>query len=242
MLETRDFCAVIKLIGITLLSLMLSSFAVDTALYFTVQNELQTAANAAAHAGAQGLFLSHGTSPAQRQQDALDQAQELLDENLSHASLHVTPTMDFGFYNFETSQFSAAPSADEAYDPTGGYNAVRVSLRTDDSPTLFARLLGIQTLTTAAISAAAMDGAINQVSSGMRPVYTCQQQIEQANQDGNPENNVARIYGKKFYLDGNTSFSDCPPPGSGNWGFADLRDDEAGAPSASTIAEKASSE
>jgi hypothetical protein len=47
------------------------------------------------------------------------------------------------------------------------------------------------------------------------------------------ENNVIRIYGSKFLMDGSTQ--DCPVPTSGNWGFADLRDCNPGTVGASTI-------
>lgn len=47
-------------VGSTLVGLMMAPFAIDAAFYFTAQNQLQTATNAAALAGGQAMFLGEG--------------------------------------------------------------------------------------------------------------------------------------------------------------------------------------
>lgn len=54
-------------------------------------------------------------------------------------------------------------------------------------------------------------------------------------EDGVPENNTVRIYGDHVEVDGVQNQAGCPAMGSGNWGFADLRNCSPDAVGSSTI-------
>lgn len=99
-----------------------------------------------------------------------------------------------------------------------------------------ANMLGHQEMHTEASAVAFMDQSIDTITNGgVRPIYACENQFRQTMLDGIPENNVVRIYGDHIEVDGVAAFAGCPVMGSGNWGFADLRDCNPGSPGASTI-------
>lgn len=222
----------IMMIGLILITLAMSSLAVDVAYALVVQNHMQTTADAAALSGTMRLFKS--TSGAQvRVVESQDAAEDLVDENMPETLLD-DEDITLGYINPSTKSYDPntfeTPNPSSAYSSTAGYNAVRVKIRyTDDSsngelPTLLAKIFGVDTIPMTASSVSLIDSSISSISNGgLRPLYVCQNQFNQANADGNPSNNVVRVYGDKFYLDGTTNTAGCPSPGSGNWGFADLR-------------------
>ena len=240
----------ILLIGIFLLVLMSSVLSIDMAFYFTAQNQLRTASDAASLAATDELFQSDGETPGERQTDALLAAIDLVEENLQEGVSVAAEDVVFGFIDPNTMEYNAdtfsVPSGDPAYDATGGYNAVRVAVQRAEGsintplPTIMANILGIGQMNTLAVSTAVMEQN-NQISSvtngGLRPIYSCEAQVIAAFADGDPTDQTARIYGDHFELDGDSFAGDCPAPGSGNWGFADFTDCSSGTVGASTIAD-----
>jgi len=232
------------MIGIILITLAMSSLAVDVGYALVFQNHLQTTADAAALAGSVRLFKSNSAASV-RAVEARQASEDLVDDNMPETYLD-TGDITLGYINpanktYDPSSFTT-PNSSSAYTSTGGYNAVRVNIRyTDDStngevPTLMAKIFGVDSIPTQATSVSLIDSNIGSITNGgLRPLYVCQAQFQQAMADGNPANNVARIYGDKFYLDGSNTISGCPAPGSGNWGFADLRNCAPGAVGNSTL-------
>lgn len=224
---------IIHLLALIMIVLAGSAMAIDFSFYFAAQNGLQTSSDAAALAATGALYRSTALDPVDKQAEAEWAAYELVDENDPGLILD-DGDITFGFVDPATRQYQAeqfeTPSADPDYAWSGGYNAVRVAVRrTGDSsngalPAIMARMFGVRSMDTLAYSVAFMDQHVIAVENGgLRPIYACQAQVEQAWQDGRLENNVITIYGDRMSVDGNTHIPGCPPPGSGNWGFADLR-------------------
>ncbi len=242
-MRQKRFCTasggfnVLYTIGVILVGLTISAVGVDMGFYFSAQNQLQTTADAAALAATRELYLGSGSDVATRMQDAITDAQDLVFDNLGTDAL-LEDDVIYGFIDpsdkiYDPETF-ATPSADSDYELTNGYNAVRVTVRRDGStsqlPTIFANMVGIANMDASASSVALIDNTISSITDGgIRPIYACQGQFDAAAADGNLENNVIRIYGKGYAVDGNTSVAGCPALGSGNWGFADLRDCSPGA-------------
>ena len=237
---------IVLFIGVFLSILLASVMAIDLSYYYAAQNEMQTAADAAALAATQRLFENKepASNFSAREDDVRQVASDLNGSNLPGSTLE-TEDVELGFIDpatmaYDPSNFSD-PNTSSDYDLTGGYNAVRVIVkRTEDSngplPTIMANLLGIPSMDAVANSTAIMNQNIASINDGgLRPVYACEAQVNQAFADGNPSNNVARIYGQQFYLDGATAISGCPTPGSGNWGFADFTECTQGAIGNSTM-------
>lgn len=230
------FSAIFTL-GMTVIGLCLGALAVDMGLYFTAQNQLQTAADAGALAGANAIIQS--TSAAGRASYSEQEAIELAEENLPFTQVN-SGNVEVGYYDFNDHSFSAGPAPGEI-PLTGGYNAVTVEAWTDEShggtpvPAILAQLFGINDLESGARSVAAFTNEVAEVQGGLRPIYGCQAQWNLAASDGNLSNNVIRIYGDRFMLDGSTV--SCPLPGPGNWGFADFRDCSPGSPGTSTMSD-----
>jgi hypothetical protein len=238
--------AIVQMIALIFMSFLLGAFAVDFGFHVAVQNQMRTAADAAALAAVSKLFTSTAASPQERQEEAIEAAMSLSDKNAGFITPLFEDDVYFGFIDPGTRTYNAAsflsPSEDPNYEDLDGYNAVYVNVSADQEhssplPTIMARLLGQNTMETHAGAAAILDNTIGSMHGGLRPVYACYGQYQQAMADNNPHNNVARIYGKQFYLDGNTDIEGCPPPGAGNWGFADLTDADPGAPGAHDISE-----
>ncbi|MDX2085362.1 MAG: pilus assembly protein TadG-related protein [Candidatus Melainabacteria bacterium] len=237
-LRAFGYASSIATIGVTLFGLMMSALAVDTGFYFVNLNYMQTAADAAALAAARTLVTSTAATPELRQQEAIATAESVAHQNYNTLDVSV----NFGYMDPEAEDPAFGdPSNDSNYSYSGGVNALQVVARKEGSvetgaiPTIFANLLGVESMDGAVQAMALLDNNISRFSSGVRPVYVCQAQYDLANNDGNVSNNTVRIYGKQFYVDGVTNISGCPVPGSGNWGFADLRDCDSGSVGASTI-------
>ena len=237
----------IFLLGVIFIGLLSSVMGIDMGFYYSAQNQLQTAADAGSLAAMNELFNGPEENTALRQYDAMDVANNIVEENLGEDTLEEDEDVMFGYIDPVTKKYDPnhflQPSADPDYAHTGGYNAVRVAVkRTEDSPAgnlpaVVARMFGVDEMPTSASSVALMDQTVTAIEDGgVRPVYACKAQFQRAMQDGNPENNVARIYGQQFYLDGDTNIPGCPAPASGNWGFSDLRDCDPGVPGADNTA------
>jgi hypothetical protein len=227
-------------IGVGLSFLLAGAFTVDFGSYYTSQNQMQTAAMAGALAGAQVLYT--GNAPG-NVTDAVTEAEASVDDNYVDSTKAVyLGYVDPANRTVDMSSFQT-PTTNLAYYPSRGYNAVMVNVaKTRNSPSggipnFLGTLMGMNAMQAGASSVAMLDRNVNSVTGGLRPIYVCQAQYNQAIADGNLSNNLIRIYGKQFYIDGQTTISGCPTPGSGNWGFADLRDCNAGSVGASTIGE-----
>jgi hypothetical protein len=236
---------VIYLIGLMLISLMMSSMAVDMGYYFGFQNRLQTAADSAALAAADQLYRSTEVDPATRLNEARTAAQTLVGHNETDMTL-AGNDVTFGFVDPASKIYHEASftqqSTQPQYLPTGGYNAVRVRVLRGAGggnpplQTIMANLLGIGQMDTGAASVAFMDQRVIAIDNGgLRPIYACQAQFNRTMADGVSENNVVRVYGDHVEVDGVQNQTGCPPMGSGNWGFADLRNCSPDAVGSSTI-------
>lgn len=236
----------IHLTGLMVLTLCASALVIDFGFYFTAQNQLQTSADASALAATDELYRSNSLDPMDRRSDASYAASDYVDRNQPGILLD-SSDVTFGFVDSDTRQYNSETfetvSTSPDYVMTGGVNAVRVAVRrTDDSSngplqTIMAQALNIPTMQTGAFSVAMLERSIGSVSSGLRPIYACEPQVTMAMADGNPENNVIRIYGDRMMVDGVSNLPGCPAPGSGNWGFADLRNCDPDAPGSNDTAQ-----
>jgi Flp pilus assembly protein TadG len=235
----------IALMGLTLIGLMFSALAIDFGYYFTANNALQSVADSAALAAATELYRDIAVDPNTKMSDARLQAQMYVSKNQPNMTLEASDVM-FGFVNPTTKVYSAAsfstPTNDPNYAATGGYNAVRVLVRkTADSNngalnTIMANLVGVHKMDVSAGAVAMLDQTISAIDNGgLRPIYACQAQFNKTMEDGVPENNTVRIYGDHVEVDGVQNMAGCPAMGSGNWGFADLRNCSPDAVGTSTI-------
>lgn len=238
---------VIYLIGLILISLMVSALAIDFGYLFTTRNQLQTDADAAALGATDELYRNIGVDVATKLREAKRAAQDLVTQNQADMTLSGQDVI-FGFIDPVTKLYNPTTfshgSTDPSYALTGGYNAVYVRVRKhEDSAnqpvnTIMANMLGIRHMNTEAESIALIDQTITSITSGgVRPIYACQTQFNRTMQDGIPDNNVVRIYGDHVEVDGVQNQTGCPPMGSGNWGFADFRNCSANAVGSSTIAD-----
>jgi hypothetical protein len=316
--------------GLTLIGFMVFSLAIDTAKTLTVQNNLQTAAEASAMAGIQEFWLSDASSSDAKQEDAKEMAQDLSDANLPKDINFIADDVEFGYVDPDTK------TANEDFDlphptkymATGGYNAIKVIVIRDEEhsagavPTWFGSMFGKNKIDTQANALAMLSVQIGKITSGLRPIYGCQAQYDAVKQyvDQGLSSPKVRIYGDSYYiytglgsplasaeksgnvyissisgfsmdktlssfmqnkselgflgtyalgaaggngngngngggnnsgsgssndngnsgnssdqLEGWTLVAGCPEPGSGNWGFADLRDCSSGSVGASTV-------
>jgi hypothetical protein len=239
--------AAIQFIGVIFISLMFSAVAIDLGYFFTAQNQLQSAADAAALAATKELFTSNALDAGTRLASARTQASSLVDTYGNSTNLiKIDPATDvtFGYIDPVTKQYNAGTFATASNDPNlakmAGFNATKVTVkRTANSAsgkalgTIFSRMFGVNSMDAQANAVAMMDGTITQVSKGLRPFYGCVSQYNQANADSNPTNNIVRVYGEDLTIDGHSA--GCPPAPSGNWGFADFRDSGASSPGNSTL-------
>lgn len=241
--------AVILISGAMVVGLMMSSIGIDMGFMYAERELLQSAADAGVLSGTHQLVRNTSNDPNVVQGDVITNAVNIVaehtvgDSNIVAADPNQDITLGYidpnnPVYNRNT---FTNPSNNPAYGFSGGYNAVSVVVRrTADSPggaipSLMANLFGVNQMESQASSVAMMDNSVSQVISGLRPFYGCQAQFDLAYQDGDPTNNIARIYGKKQTLDGK-SVNGCPKAPAGNWGFADLRDGCPGAPGNRTLA------
>ncbi len=232
---------------IVMVGLMVSAVAVDISMAYAGHAHLQSAADAAALAAAQELSHSDGASGSQVQADSRVQAASLVSEyNSGNNPVAIDNNSDviFGYIDpdggvYDENNFTTA-SNDPSYAYTGGYNAVRVIVRRTAGstagafPTLMANLFGVDSMNVQAEAVAMMDNSMNVVTGGLRPLYGCLAQYNAAVATGNLENQTARLYGDHHSLNG-SQVAGCADHPSGNWGFADFRDDTSGAPGNSTL-------
>lgn len=237
--------AIVQLIGVVFVGFLVSALSIDFGFYFSAQNQLQTASDAASLAAASRLFTSTANNAESRQDESIEEAIELGGENTEFTELS-EDDVTFGYIDPETKTYNVAtfttPSADPDSQGTDGYNAVLINgtaaaENNHALPGIIAKMAGIQTMDTYAHSVAMLDNVLSEMTGGLRPIYACKAQFDLAMADKNPRNNVARVYGQNFYLDGNTNIAGCPPAGSGNWGFADLRNADPNAPGANDTSE-----
>jgi Flp pilus assembly protein TadG len=235
----------IQLIGVILITLIMAALAIDFGHYFAAQNTLQTAADSGSLAAATALYHDIEVDKNTKLANARDAAIELVQKNNPDLTL-TNDDVVFGFIDPASKKYDPnnfrTPSTNPDYALTAGYNAVYVRVRqTEDSPngqlpTFMANMIGISGMNASAESVALLDQTINGVTNGgLRPVYVCEAQFRKAMEDGVPENNVVRIYGDHVEVDGVQSQAGCPAMGSGNWGFADLRNCSPDAVGSSTI-------
>jgi hypothetical protein len=241
---------IIQLVGVTLISLMVSSLGVDFAWYFAAQNQLQTAADAGALAAIHKLFDGTAPSASARQQAAITVAQNFVAQNTTQGVALDSQDVTFGYVDPSTKRanlntFTTASSS-SGLSHTGGYNAIKVAVHRDAGhtggamPTVFAQLFDFDTMDAAAFAIAMADNRIGQVNSGVRPIYACESQwlLAKAALDAGNTSPRVRIYGDNFQIQQQGQWRNvagCPSPGSGNWGFADLRDCNNGSVGASTV-------
>lgn len=229
-------------IGLTVFILLMAALSVDLGLYFTTQNQLQTAADSAVLAGASKLFSGTASTAELRQLDASDEAISYAQDNYSGITV-VNDDIQFGYIDPVTLNYNkdtfTTPSTSADYQSTGGYNAMRITVRADEEhdspiPTVFANLFGIHKMDTLATAVAIMDNKIGSVvAGGLRPIYACNAQYTLAQQNAQAKgmplySQTVQIYGDHFTLNGNSA--SCPLPGAGNWGFADFTDCDPGSP------------
>lgn len=247
MLKKDTGASIPMLCGLVVIGLMVSALAVDVGLNLTIQNSMRTAADSSALAGVLELVNSTATTAGSRQSDALASAVETGDQNVSAEVTQLDENdMIFGYIDpmdvvFDPGTFTTASNSQQL-TYTGGYNALLTKVRAQGDngakiPTIMANLFGVNQSYNTAYSVALLDSNIGVITDGLRPVYGCTQQFTSAISDGNLSNNVVRMYSDRFLIDGAVINAGCPPPGAGNWGFADFRDDAPGAPGNDTLAD-----
>lgn len=169
--------SIIMTAGLTLVTLMGGSVAVDFGLYFAEHQRMQTAADASALAGTVALFRSDADTPEEKWDDARAAAIAMAQENGYNLDQN---DISFG-YSDPTGSYDAATFNDlnPEFDLTGGSNSVRVNVRRGDGQangalsTLLAKMIHIDSMSVDASSTAIYGGAIEEYT-GLRPVYLCQ--------------------------------------------------------------------
>lgn len=235
------------LCGLIVITLMMAAICVDLNTVYLAQQNMQNGVDAASLAGVSELYHSKSPIPQFVQDAAVDSAVEYADENISPELTSVNPSdVTLGYVDPLTKAYDPLsftnPTTDTTFAFSGGYNAVRVraiasSENSNPLDTFFAQLLGKKEMNTYAYSVAMLDRNVSSVngSIGLRPIYGCQTQYDLAMTDGNPTNNKIRVYNDHFVVDGVNITNNCPPQAEGNWGFADLRDDDSSAPGNATL-------
>lgn len=235
----------IQALGLVFVTLFTGAFAIDSALYFTAHRGMQNAADAAALAAIQELFKQPSTVSlesrfAAARNSAKSLAQSNMGNNLNNSDI------DFGYVDPITGQYNAAsfstPTNNSAFSPTGGYNAVRVTVRAaageanNPIPAIFANYFGINTLDSAAQAVAIWGGGVTSAR-GLRPIYMCQAAWNKAQElFGDPTIPEITFYGDTLRV-GNTNVNQADSCGNmtpGNWGLADLSN-SGGAPGSSEV-------
>jgi len=236
---------IVQLFGLIAIGLMISALAIDFSYYYTAYNVIHTAADSAALAAATELYRDRQPSPKVRLNDARAQAQQYLMRNQPNLELESNDLV-FGFIDPATKVYNratfATPTANPNYAYSHGYNGVWVRVNKSlgsangQLNTIMAHLIGIHKMNMHATAVAVVDQSINSITNGgVRPIYACEAQVDQAMQDGVLENNSVRIYADHVSLDGADSTDGCPPRGSGTWSFADFSGCKASNLGASTM-------
>ena len=164
-------------LGLLFSTVMVGSIAVDTGVYFAEQKNMQNAADAAALAGSMELFRSTSTDPDDKQDDAMDAAVDVAEENG-----YVLDTSDIHFgYSDPNGSYDAGGfgTGNPNYSSTGGFNSVQVILRRGDGDsnapitTFLSQTFGRDGMPSTSHATGIYGGAIDSAS-GLRPVYLCQ--------------------------------------------------------------------
>ncbi|MEB3245252.1 MAG: hypothetical protein VKJ06_04620 [Vampirovibrionales bacterium] len=232
--------AAVYLIAIALLGFLLAGLTTDIPYYFAVRNQMLTASQAGALAGAGTLFKSTAETTEAKQTEARNAVIDYASENFPLVANN--GDIIFGFVDpSNPTSFSTTPSGTR-FQQTGGYNAVKVNVVANESNgnsnsnntinTFFGQMLGVNSVGATVSSVAMIDNRVTSITGGLRPIYGCQAHWQASAADGDLTDDVVRIYGDHFELNGSTI--SCPTPTSGNWGFADLRDCAPGVPGGST--------
>jgi Flp pilus assembly protein TadG len=241
--QKRSGQAVIHTLGLLFMTLFLGVLAVDFGFYFTVQQGMRNASDAAALAAVQALFENTSTSLSAKQSAAIAAAQSLSQQNRNNRLN--SSDIEFGYVNpvgtYNASTF-LTPSNNSAFSLTGGYNAVRVTVKAGSGqantaiPTIFAKTLRIQSLNAQAQSVAVYGGGANSAG-GLRPIYLCQAAWDTAiSRYGDPTTPTITFYGSNIRV-GNVTVNaanSCGNMGPGNWGLADFTNSN-GAPGQSNV-------
>jgi hypothetical protein len=229
---------VIQLVGILFITLLVSAIPIDLGYYFAMQNRLQTAADSAALAAVAELYRSTALDPGNRLNDAKNAALVYISYNEPDSTLG-DDDIQFGFIDpgsrrYDPNNFSI-PTSNPHYSMTKGFNSVFIRLDRSkngiNSPlrTIMGNFFGVFSMNAEAHSIAMMEQTVNAIDNGgLRPILACEGQIRKAMEDGILENNLVRIYEDRLEIDGVSHIADCPPPGSGNWAFANLDDSFSG--------------
>lgn len=230
----------VKTMALIIIGLMASFLAIDMGLYFTAQNQLQTASDAGALSGVGRLYKGPLNETAgEKQYAAIDSAIDIAQSNLWFSSI-LEEDITLGYIDRDIGYDEATfeiPAGGTDYAFSGGFNAMRVRSWSDAShdgfiPTVIGNVFQVNQMDSRAQSVALMDDQVVSFT-GLRPIYACHNQFLLAGQDGNISNDTVRVYNDRFMLNGD--ITTCPTPPSGNWGFADFRDGAPGAPGVSEL-------
>ncbi len=226
--------------------LITGAFAVDTALYFGINQGMRNAADAAALAAASELFLNSNQHFPDRKRAAMDAAHNIAGMNMGNKL--DDSDIEFGYVDPISGQYNPeifhTPTNNPAFASTGGYNAVRVTVHARQTaanspiPAIFSRVLGFSNFDSSSSAVGVYGGGVAQFS-GLRPVYMCRTAWDRALQVyGDPTIPEITFYGDTLRV-GNHNVNmnqSCGRMGPGNWGLADLANGN-GAPGASTVRE-----
>ncbi len=238
--------ASLQAMGLLFVTLFAGAFAVDSGVYFGVERGMQNAADAAALSGAVELFRNTSPSLETRLTAVRDSAKDISVLNVNNALND--DDIEFGYVDPITNHYDAGnfttPTGDMAFTQTGGYNAVRVTVKAASGEansaigTIFTKLFGVDSLDSRAQAVALYGGGIAS-STGLRPVYICQTAWDKAVElYGDATIPEITFYGSTLTV-GNTTITaadSCGNLGPGNWGIGDL-DNGNGAPGAAVVEE-----
>jgi Flp pilus assembly protein TadG len=222
----------IQVVGLMLITMMVSALAIDFGFYFAEQNRLQTAADAAALAAVTELYRSMSLDASDRLKDARYAAMDYVKYNDTDLRL-AADDVKFGFINPGNKTYNPAGFTSTGFYPefvlTSGYNGVYVQVdRTKHGTnlplkTIMANMFGISSMDTSAFAVALVDQTVHAINNGgVRPIYICEAQVKKAMEDGILDNNIVRVFEDHVEVDGIINLEGCPPPRFGNWGFADF--------------------
>lgn len=236
--------ALIQTLGLVLSSLMVGVFAVDTGFYFAVQQGMRNAADAAALGAVSELFKNTSPTANDKMAAAVAMAKTLASNNMSNEL--DTTDVEFGYVDPITGAYDddtfLQPSPNQAFVPTGGFNAVRVTVKAGEGEAnkpvsaILSALLGFKDFNARAQAVAIYGGGV-QSAGGLRPVYMCQTAWEKAKElYGDPTIPEITFYGDTLRV-GTTNINQadsCGAMGPGNWGLSDFANG-GGAPGNDTV-------
>lgn len=187
-MRQKGQAAILNTMGLAFIMLMVGGLAVDNAFVHTVKRGMDNAADSAALAASAELFKNTSPYPAVRQEAARSFAIRVAGQNMSNRI--DANDIEFGFVDPLTGAYDSGNftqrTFDPRYDATGGYNAVRVTVKARPGennrpvPTLFTRFLGFQEVNAASQGVAIFGGGVSGMG-GLRPLYLCQIAYDTAN-------------------------------------------------------------